>query len=119
MFLIHIHHWGKAVISVYGFLAGVTQNSLKVVSLAESATVFLLAQNARHLEPNVYWLDSADRDEQLALFDALRKNQIGFSCGYGWSPAELFEFYRDQGLLAGEYLRVSWRSPADMRVELA
>ena len=107
------------MITVHGFLADVAQNSLRVVSLSDCGTEFLLSQNARHSDSNIHWLDFDDRDQQLKLFDTLRKNRIGFSVGPGWSPAELFEFYRDQGLLAGEYIRVSWRSPKDMRVELA
>jgi hypothetical protein len=34
-----------------------------------------------------------------------------FSIGPGWSPAELTEHYREQGLISRSYRVIAWKSP--------
>ncbi|HDS1123956.1 TPA: hypothetical protein QDZ60_001237 [Stenotrophomonas maltophilia] len=45
------------------------------------------------------------------LFAALRDRGVAFSAGREWSPAEVFAWFRDRGLLEGPYLRIAWTDP--------
>jgi len=54
---------------------------------------------------------------KAALLSALRDAGVCFSAGTGWSPAEVFEYLRDEGLIGGVYRRIAWRSPNDPFVE--
>lgn len=45
------------------------------------------------------------------LFARLRDFEVCFSAGPDWSPSEIFEYLRDQGLLIGRYRRVAWSGP--------
>lgn len=45
------------------------------------------------------------------LFAALRDLGVAFSAGREWSPAEVFAWLRDRGLLEGAYLRIAWTHP--------
>jgi hypothetical protein len=52
--------------------------------------------------------DSADREK---LINDLIDLGALFSTGRDWSPAELVEFYREQGKVATSYLRITWTAP--------
>ncbi|MGF6418929.1 hypothetical protein ABH900_002432 [Stenotrophomonas sp. AN71] len=45
------------------------------------------------------------------LFAALRDLGVAFSAGREWSPAEVFSWLRDRGLLEGPCLRIAWTDP--------
>jgi hypothetical protein len=45
------------------------------------------------------------------LFAALRDRGVSFLAGREWSPAEVFAWLRDRGLLEGPYLRIAWTDP--------
>src|SRR5476651_853926 len=53
-------------------------------------------------------LDDADR---LNLVIALIQLNALFQGGRDWSPAELMELYRDQGLILKNYRVIIWKSP--------
>ena len=46
--------------------------------------------------------------ELIALFQMLRDLDICFAIGKEWSPSEMFEFYREKGLISGKYNQISW-----------
>ena len=52
--------------------------------------------------------DAAERESLVA-----RLIELGalFSGGAGWSPAELLDMYREQGIIKGGYKTISWRGP--------
>ena len=53
-------------------------------------------------------MDKTEREElvrKLILLKAL------FAGGPDWSPAQLVEYYREQGLVNGSFLRIAWKSP--------
>jgi hypothetical protein len=53
----------------------------------------------------------ADNQEKAQIFEKLRDEDVYFSAGKEWSPAEVFEYLRDMDLLSGTYQRISWSSP--------
>jgi hypothetical protein len=60
--------------------------------------------------------DVADDAEKARIFDALRPLGVAFSDGKEWCPAEVFEYLRDQGLLSGKFVRISWRQPGQFHL---
>jgi hypothetical protein len=52
--------------------------------------------------------DVADRQK---LVNALIALGALFSGGRDWSPAELVDFYREQGVIATGYRMITWKSP--------
>jgi len=71
----------------------------------------------RNDESGTYCINVRDDGEKAALFDRLRRQDFCFAAGPGWSPAEVFERFRDEGLLDGAYRRIAWRSPGSPLVE--
>ena len=49
--------------------------------------------------------------EKAQLFSLLRDEEVCFSAGPDWCPADVFEHLRDQGMLAGKYRRIAWTAP--------
>lgn len=45
-------------------------------------------------------------EEMIKLFQILNDNGFAFSCGKEWNPADLYEYYREQGLLNGKFRKV-------------
>ena len=52
-----------------------------------------------------------DDDAKVQLFKELREYGICFSVGREWSPAEMFEWLRDQGRLSGKFKAIAWKGP--------
>lgn len=69
----------------------------------------------RNDESGTYAIAVKGDGEKAALFDRLRTHDFCFAAGPGWSPAEVFEHFRDEGLLQGAYRRIAWRSPGGAR----
>ena len=58
--------------------------------------------------------DDSDRKQltmQLITLGAL------FSGGWGWSPAELLGYYRDQGIITQPYRTIAWKNPNSYIIE--
>jgi hypothetical protein len=66
---------------------------------------------SKRAENDVYFLDVPDGTQKAKVLDALRLLGVAFSAGKEWCPSEVFEYFRDMGLLSGKYLRVSWTQP--------
>jgi hypothetical protein len=62
-------------------------------------------------EKDVYVLQVAGNKQKADVFDGLRSLGVAFSAGKEWCPSEVFEYLRDEQLLSGKYLRVSWTQP--------
>ncbi|CAH0250723.1 hypothetical protein [Stenotrophomonas lactitubi] len=56
-------------------------------------------------------LPVTDDAAKATAFIRLRDLGVAFSAGREWCPADVFEHFRDGGLLQGSYLRVVWRMP--------
>jgi hypothetical protein len=64
------------------------------------------------------WCLNIKADQQAAAYTFLRDNKICFANGpAGWPPGALFEHWREQGLLSGKYLSVSWRDQNQHYIE--
>lgn len=50
-------------------------------------------------------------NEKAMVFARLRDCGVCFAAGPDWSPSEVFEFLRSEGLLIGKYRRVAWSGP--------
>lgn len=80
-------------------------DSLKLLGFVEEASLeFVLTIN--HL------------DELVRLFKELRSGGFAFSAGRDWSPSELFEYFRDQGQLSGDYVRIAWTDKTHSTLKL-
>ncbi len=55
-------------------------------------------------------------DARIELTKKLMELDALFSVGPGWSPAELIEYYREQGLVSGAYRAISWKNPEHYQV---
>lgn len=49
-----------------------------------------------------------NEQELITLFQELRDLNICFAIGKEWNPSEMFEFYREKGLINGKYKQISW-----------
>ncbi|MCQ8894994.1 hypothetical protein NQT62_00905 [Limnobacter humi] len=101
---------------INGFLASINGGVNTVVCLNSQAGDCLLSNQFQSCGSDTYSIHCAHRDDQVRVFEFLRKNKFAFSAGRDWSPAEIFEFFREQGLVAGEYLRISWIGPDEPTV---
>lgn len=61
---------------------------------------------------------ASSHKEKAKIFCELEKIGVCFSAGKEWSPSELFEYYRDIGLLNGTYKRISWRKRSEPVVSI-
>jgi hypothetical protein len=52
-------------------------------------------------------------EEEVKLLKMFNDLGFAFSIGGmgGWSPSELFEDYREKGLLSGTYKEIAWKGP--------
>lgn len=59
-----------------------------------------------------------DIEKRAALFQKLIEIGTLFSCGKDWSPSEIVKYYRDKGLIRGDYLRIAWRNKQDFDITI-
>lgn len=60
-----------------------------------------------------YTLDVATSGEKAEVFGKLRDLGFAFSAGPGWPPSALFEQFREDGLLSGEFVEIYWTGPGE------
>jgi hypothetical protein len=81
-----------------------------------------ITQRLRQLgfEPNGPHMlkDVATESELHAVVNQLIAMDAAFSAGHGWSPAEMLELLRDQGVFTGPYKMIAWRGPGDFETRL-
>lgn len=56
-------------------------------------------------------LKISDDTARARMLSHLRDLGVAFSAGREWSPAEVFEHLRGNGLLHGTYTRIVWTAP--------
>lgn len=66
--------------------------------------------------PDKFTIQTNSNDEKAKVFDSLRNLGIAFSYGREWCPSEVFEYFRDIGLLSGDFQRIQWRGPDDFYI---
>lgn len=57
-----------------------------------------------------------DVEKRAVLFQKLIEIGTLFSNGKDWSPSEIVRYYRDKGLIRGDYLRIAWRNKQDFNI---
>ena len=60
---------------------------------------------------NTFSKSVPEQNAKVKVLVDLRDYGVCFSGGAAWSPSEVFEYLRDQGLLIGSYRRVEWSGP--------
>ena len=70
------------------------------------------------VDPAQFRFICGDEQDKARLFTQLRQLGLAFAAGREWSPSDVFEYLRDQGLLRGIYRRLIWTSPGRMHVSL-
>lgn len=96
------------MIKILGYVVEASSSFIRVVALSQAGVDCLkrlgFVEEA-HLE-FVFTINHLD--DRVRLFNDLRLNNFAFSAGHDWSPSELFEYFRDQGQLSGDYIRIAW-----------
>lgn len=69
--------------------------------------------------PTGFSRSCAGPQEKARVFAQLQQLGWAFSTGREWSPAEVFEHWRELGLLHGSYRRLAWVGPNDPRLSMA
>ncbi|WP_392383826.1 hypothetical protein [Marinomonas primoryensis] len=67
-------------------------------------------------ELSEYFTQSDDNTIKAGIFEKLRDLDVSFSGGKEWCPAEVFEYLRETGLIAGQFKKVGWSGPGDYRL---
>ncbi|WOX04033.1 hypothetical protein [Microbulbifer pacificus] len=60
-----------------------------------------------------YMYETKDKNDKATIFEKLRDLNVAFASGREWSPAEVFEYLRESGLVGGSFVRISWRNQND------
>lgn len=70
-------------------------------------------------DPNLssFVKDASGMPDKAQLFTQLRDMGVCFSAGREWCPSELFEYFREQNLVAGKYKRVAWSDPQHFTIQ--
>ncbi|WP_105103538.1 hypothetical protein [Microbulbifer pacificus] len=63
-----------------------------------------------------YTIPVAGNQEKAEIFDKLRIQDVSFSGGKEWCPAEVFEYLRETGLINGSFKKISWRGPGEYQL---
>lgn len=101
------------MIEIHGYVLEANSRSLRVIALNVKGEDFLKQSGFTQQNESSFSRDVRDQDELLDLFRQFQTFNMAFSAGRGWWPSELFEVYRDQGSLCGDYVRVAWKGPGD------
>ena len=56
------------------------------------------------------------KEDKAHLLSTLRDRGFHFSRGREWSPAEIFEWLRDQKLVSGTFSEIYWLNPHSWRI---
>ncbi|MCR2745260.1 hypothetical protein [Limnobacter parvus] len=96
------------MIEISGYVVEANSSFLRVIALSQVGASCLKQLGFSEESPLSFTLSVNSPNDRVRLFQELRANDFAFSAGREWSPSELFEFFRDQGLLSGDYIRVAW-----------
>lgn len=57
-------------------------------------------------------------DDRIAVLAALIELGGLFADGRDWSPAELAQYYREQGFIRGSYRVIAWQNPEQFQISI-
>lgn len=96
------------MIEILGYVVEANSSFLRVIALSQIGASCLKQLGFKEESPLSFILSIDHPNDRVKLFQQLRDSDFAFSAGREWSPSELFEFFRDQGLLSGDYIRIAW-----------
>ena len=85
----------------------------KVVAIELAGNNILIANDNDNFKNE---LISIGFEKRAVLFQKLIEIGTLFSNGKDWSPSEIVRYYRDKGLIRGDYLRIAWRNKQDFNI---
>lgn len=105
--------------SVTAFVTKADSKTVRIKSMGGNIDSALLAQGFS-FDKNLgeFSIIVADNATKAELLKRLRDLGICFSSGKEWSPAEVFEYLREIGLLEGSFKKISWNSPSVFNVSV-
>lgn len=86
------------------------------VDPATARRLSALGFGAQAGDDSVWVLTAADAADKARVLGALRDAGLPFGRGREWSPAEVFEELRDQGLVQGRFCEIVWSRPGVFHV---
>ncbi len=99
-----------SVFYINAFVTNVSGQFVKVKVIDESVKKDIKSLGFKFdITSREFVLLASSHKEKAKIFCQLEKIGVCFSAGKGWSPSELFEYYREIGFLDGTYKRISWR----------
>lgn len=107
------------MIKIEGYVAEANSTFLRVISSSTVGSSRLKRLGFTEESSLSFILNIDHPNDRVKLFQELKANDFAFSAGREWSPSELFELFRDQGLLSGEYVRVAWKDGTNTTLTLA
>lgn len=96
------------MIEILGYVVEANSSFLRVIALSPIGASCLKQLGFKEESTLSFILSIDHPNDRVALFQQLRASDFAFSAGREWSPSELFEFFRDQDLLSGDYIRIAW-----------
>lgn len=98
------------LIPISAYVQQADGNTVQVVVLDADARAALQALGVAG-QAATLCAEVGDDIGKARLFAALRDRGVAFLASREWSPAEVFAWLRDRGLLEGAYLRIAWTHP--------
>ena len=90
---------------------------IEVKSVDNGVIDFLRSLGFTKIPDDSYKLEVSSKINKAKILGALRDRGVSFSDGHGWCPSAVFEYLREQGLLSGEYNKISWIGSGKYRIE--
>jgi len=101
------------------FVKQADQEFVEVATSELQASKDLLSLGFSRVTDSEYRIPAPDENGKAQIFSTLRKMGFCFARGREWSPAELFEYFRDRGLITGQFTEIAWTRPTEWRTRLA
>ncbi|NMH61545.1 hypothetical protein [Alteromonas ponticola] len=104
--------------SLEAYVSETSPERIRVKVVDESISKLLQSYGFSYEPDFKDWCLNIKANKQAVAFAFLRDNEICFANGpAGWPPGALFERWREQGLLSGKYLSVSWKDKEHYYIE--
>lgn len=107
------------MIEIVGYVVEVNSSFIRIITSTVEGIQYL-TKNGFLKESNETYLLSIDKSfDKPSFFEKLRNQNFAFSVGREWSPSELFEHFRDNGLISGSYIRISWLNKDEVKLTIS
>lgn len=96
------------MIQIAGYMVEANSMFIRVIACTPAGTSCLKQLGFAEDGESEFVLTINAEFDLAHLFELLRSSEFAFSGGREWSPSELFEYFRDQGKISGNYIRITW-----------